>query len=198
MHSIHSIIMSVSKRNRRIIILVILTTVLSTVGGAIIVPGAYAQITTHAAARLSSTISIQPQDAKPVKVTLNSNDFINTGITHSNSSNPGDVVVNEPGVYQIMATGQVGRTSGTTTCDVDLWLSQNGKAVSNSNTRGSVMVKDDIGVLVSQAILQLAKDDTISVMMSVSIAQQGCGLINTAPTGEPDVPAIVFSIAKIG
>jgi hypothetical protein len=35
-------------------------------------------------------------------------------------------------------------------------------------------------------------------MMSVSNAHQGCGLINTAPTGEPDIPAIIFSIVRIG
>lgn len=190
--------MSKSMRSTRVIVLAMLATGLFAVAGAIVAPVAYAQTTGSAAAQLSSTVSIQPKDTKPVKVTMNSNDFINTGITHSNSSNTGDVVVNEPGAYIIVASGQVGKTSGDTNCNVDLWLSQNGKDVSNSNTRASIMTKDDTIVLVSQAILQLAKGDTISTMVSVSAAGQGCGLINTAPTGEPDIPAIIFSIAKLG
>jgi hypothetical protein len=190
--------MSKSTGSTKIIVLAMLATGLFAVVGAIVVPVAYAQTTGAAAAQLSSTVSIQPKDTKPVKVTMNSNDFINAGITHSNSSNTGDVTVNEAGAYLIVASGQVGKTSGDTNCNVDLWLSQNGKDVSNSNTRASVMTKDDTIVLVSQAILQLAKGDTISTMVSVSATGQGCGLINTAPTGEPDIPAIIFSIAKIG
>jgi hypothetical protein len=189
--------MSKSKGNTRAIILAMLALGLFAVSGAIVAPVAFAQATGPAAAQLSSTVSIQPKDTKPVKVTMNSNDFINAGITHSNSSNTGDVIVNEPGAYLIVASGQVGKTSGNTNCNVDLWLSQNGKDVSNSNTRASVMTKDDTIVLVSQAILQVAKGDTISTMLSVSATGQGCGLINTAPAGEPDIPAIIFSIAKI-
>jgi hypothetical protein len=190
--------MSMSNGNERMITVAAWAVGLFAVVGTILAPAAFAQTTGSAAAQLSSTVSIQPKDTKPVKVTMNSNDFINAGITHSNSSNTGDVIVNEPGVYVIIASGQVGKTSGNTNCNVDLWLSQNGKDVSNSNTRASVITKDDTIVLVSQAILQLAKGDTISAMMSVSAPDQGCGLINTAPSGEPDIPAIIFSIAKIG
>jgi len=189
---------SKSKGNTEVIFLAMLATGLIAASGAIVAPVALAQTTTPAAAQLSSTVSIQPNDTKPVKVTMNSNDFINAGITHSNTSNTGDVIVNEPGAYLIVAAGQVGKTSGTTNCNVDLWLSQNGKDVSNSNTRASIMTKDDTIVLVSQAIMQLAKGDNISAMLSVSATGQGCGLINTAPPGEPDIPAIIFSIAKIG
>ena len=35
-------------------------------------------------------------------------------------------------------------------------------------------------------------------MMSVSATDQGCGLINTAPSNEPNIPAIIFSIIRIG
>jgi hypothetical protein len=34
--------------------------------------------------------------------------------------------------------------------------------------------------------------------MSVSAIDQGCGLINTAPSMEPNIPAIIFSIVRIG
>ena len=150
-----------------------------------------------AAAQLSSTVSNQPTSTTPVIVTMNSNDYINPGITHSNTSNTGDVIVNEDATYLIIAAGQVGKTSGNTTCNVDMWLRQNGTDVANSNTRASVVSKDDTTVLVSQAILLLKKGDKINTMISVSATDQGCGLINTTPAGEPNIPAIIFSIAKI-
>lgn len=192
--------MSKSSESKRKIVLatMMLAIGIFAIGGVLVAPVAYAQTDSAPAAQLSSTVSIQPKDTKPMKVTMNSNDFINAGVTHSNSSNTDDVTVNEAGAYLIVASGQVGKTSGDTTCNVDLWLSQNGKDVGNSNTRASLKTKDDTIVIVSQAILQLAKGDTISTMVSVSAAGQGCGLINTAPTGEPDIPAIIFSIAKLG
>ena len=129
---------------------------------------------------------------------MNSNDYINGGITHSNSRNPTDVIINEEGSYLIVAAGQVGKTSGSTTCNVDLWLSQNGEYVANSNTRAAVNAVNDTIVLVSQAIMPLKVNDNINTVMSVSATNQGCGLINTAPSSEPNIPAIIFSIVRIG
>ena len=59
-------------------------------------------------------------------------------------------------------------TSGNTTCNVDLWLRQNGEHVANSNTRASVETVNDTIVLVSQAIMPLKVNDNINTMMSVS------------------------------
>jgi hypothetical protein len=108
------------------------------------------------------------------------------------------VIINEGGTYLIVAAGQVGKTSGNTTCNVDLWLRQNGEDVANSNTRASVPTANDTIVLVSQAIMPLKPDDTINTMMSISATDQGCGLINTALPSEPTIPAIIFSIIRIG
>jgi len=129
---------------------------------------------------------------------MNSNDYINAGITHSSTRNPADVIINSDGTYLIVAAGQVGKTSGSTTCNVDLWLRQNGQFVANSNTRASVNAPNDTIVLVSQAIMPLKANDIINTVMSVSVTDQGCGLINTAPSTEPNIPAIIFSIVKIG
>jgi hypothetical protein len=129
---------------------------------------------------------------------MNSNDYINGGITHSSTRNPADVVINQDGTYLVVAAAQVGKTSGSTTCNVDLWLRQNGEFVANSNTRASVNTVNDTIVLVSQAIMPLNQNDTINTIMSVSAPGQGCGLINTAPAAEPNIPAIIFSIVKIG
>ena len=115
---------------------------LAAMSGILIAPQAFAQEAALTAgtpaAQLSHTKSIQPSVTKPVYVIMNSNDYINGGITHSTSRNAADVTVNKDGSYIIIASGQVGKTSGNTTCNVDFWLKQNGQVVANSNTRYSV------------------------------------------------------------
>lgn len=165
----------------------------------LITPLAFAQNSAVTpAAQLSQTISIQPDVTTPVPVIMNTNDYINLGVTHSTTDNTADVIVNRDGTYLIVAAGQVGKTSGSTTCNVDLWLELNGENVPNSNTRASVNTANDTTVLVSQTILPLKEQDTINTMMSVSVGDQGCGLINTLPATEPNIPAIIFSVIKIG
>ena len=191
--------MSRFRRNEKWVTLGTFALGLTIMLGTLITPLAFAQETAVTpAAQLSHTQSIQPTDTKPVYVNMNSNDYINGGITHSSTRNAADVIVNEPGTYLIVAAGQVGKTSGNTTCNVDLWLRQNGEFVANSNTRASVNTVNDTIVLVSQAIMPLNANDTINTIMSVSAIGQGCGLINITPTGEPNIPAIIFSIVKIG
>jgi hypothetical protein len=194
--------MSILRRNEKVVMLGVFALGLAAMSGILIAPLAFAQESALAgitpAAQLSHTISIQPKVTKPVYVIMNSNDYINGGITHSTSRNAADVIVNKDGSYLIVAAGQVGKTSGNTTCNFDLWLKQNGQDVANSNTRYNVNTKNETVVLVSQAIMPLKANDTINTMMSVSQTNQGCGLINTLPTGEPDIPAIIFSIIRIG
>lgn len=186
-------------RNEKVITIGMFALGLVTMSGILIAPLAFAQeAALTPAAQLSHTKSIQPNDTKPVYVNMNSNDYINGGITHSSTRNAADVIINEKGTYLIVAAGQVGKTSGNTTCNVDLWLRQNGEFVANSNTRASVNTVNDTIVLVSQAIMPLNQNDTINTIMSVSATGQGCGLINTAPPTEPNIPAIIFSIVKIG
>ena len=191
--------MSRLRRNEKVVILGVFALGLAAMLGILIAPLAFAQQTAFTpAAQLSHTISVQPNVTKPIYVPMNSNDYINGGITHSNSRNPTDVIINEEGSYLIVAAGQVGKISGSTTCNVDLWLSQNGEYVANSNTRSSVNAVNDTIVLVSQAIMPLKANDIINTVMSVSAANQGCGLINTASSSEPNIPAIIFSLVRIG
>jgi hypothetical protein len=178
------------------------TLVLAGISGILIAPQAFAQNAQNAtltpAAQLSHTKSIQPTNTKAVFVPMDSNDYINGGITHSSTRNSADVIINQAGSYLIVAAGQVGKTSGSTTCNVDLWLRQNGQFVANSNTRNAVNSVNDTVVLVSQAIMPLKANDVINTVMSVSAVGQGCGLIDTTPAGEPNIPAIIFSLVRIG
>jgi hypothetical protein len=191
--------MSRLRRKEKVVTLGVFALGLAAMLGMLIAPLAFAQEPAFTpAAQLSHTESIQPNVTKPVYVIMNANDYINAGITHSSTRNPDDVIVNQDGTYLIVAAGQVGKTSGNTTCNVNLWLSQNGEYVANSNTRASVNTANDTIVLVSQAIMPLKATDTINTVMSVSTSDQGCGLINTAPSTEPNIPAIIFSIVRIG
>ena len=55
----------------------------------LITPLTFAQETAFTpAAQLSHNISVQPNVTKPVYVPMNSNDYINGGITHSDTRNP--------------------------------------------------------------------------------------------------------------
>ena len=186
-------------RKEKVVTLGVFALGLAAMLGMLIAPLAFAQEPAFTpAAQISHTISIQPNVTKPIYVPMNANDYINAGITHSSTRNPDDVIVNQDGTYLIVAAGQVGKTSGSTTCNVDLWLSQNGEYVANSNTRSSVNAVNDTIVLVSQAIMPLKAADIINTVMSVSVSDQGCGLIDTAPSTEPNIPAIIFSIVRIG
>ena len=191
--------MSRLRRNENVVTLAVFSLGLAAISGMLIPPLAFAQeAALIPSAQLSHTKSIQPNVTKPVYVPMNTDDYINEGITHNSSRNGADVIVNQDGSYLIVAAGQVGKTSGNTTCNVDLWLSQNGEYVANSNTRASVNTPNDTIVLVSQAIMLLKANDTINTIMSVSATGQGCGLINTTSPGEPNIPAIIFSIVRIG
>ena len=191
--------MLILKRNEKVVTLGVLTLGLAALLVILLAPLSFAQDAAFTpAAQLSHNESIQPNVTRPVFVPMNSNDYINGGITHSDTRNPADVIINQDGTYLIVAAGQVGKTSGNTTCNVDLWLRHNGEHVANSNTRASVPTADDTIVLVSQAIMPLKPDDTINTMMSVSASDQGCGLINTKPSSEPNIPAIIFSMIRIG
>jgi hypothetical protein len=186
-------------RNEKVVTLDVFALGLAAMSGILVAPLAFAQMAAITpAAQLSHTVSIQPNVTKPVYVPMNSNDYINGGITHSHTRNPADVIINQDGSYLIVAAAQVGKTSGSTTCNVDLWLSQNGEYVVNSNTRASVNTVNDTIVLVSQAIMPLKANNTINTVMSVSASNQGCGLINIVPSSEPNIPAIIFSIIMIG
>ena len=98
-------------RNEKVITLGVFALGLVAMSWILVAPLAFAQMAAYtAAAQLSHNISIQPKDTKPVYVNMNSNDYINGGITHSSTRNAADVVVNEKGTYLIVAAGQVGKT----------------------------------------------------------------------------------------
>jgi len=147
-------------------------------------------------AQISSTVDQRPTVTTPVLVTLNQNDEI-SGIEHSENK-PGDVIVNDDGVYVVIAAPQVGRTSGTGERFVDIWLRRNGKDIPNSNVRNVVGTNGSKDVIVNQSMMSFKSGDVINVMMSVEAANEGLGIETIRPEGEPTIPSIIFSMHKIG
>ena len=105
--------MSRLRRNEKVVTLGVFALGLAAMSGILIAPITFAQQAEYtSAAQLSHSVSIQPNVTQPVYVPMNSNDYINGGITHSDTRNPTDVIINQDGTYLIVAAGQVGKTSG--------------------------------------------------------------------------------------
>ncbi len=146
-------------------------------------------------AQITSTVDQRPSGTSPVLITMNQNDEI-SGIDHS-AENPGDIRIQEAGVYVIIAAPQVGRTSGTEERFVDIWLRKNGKDIPNSNVRNVVGTKGGKDVIVNQTMMSFDAGDVINVMMSVEAANEGLGIEAIHPEGEPTIPSIIFSMHNI-
>jgi len=145
--------------------------------------------------QITSTQDQRPSATSPVLITLNQNDEI-SGIEHS-EENPGDIRIQEAGVYVIIAAPQVGRTSGNDERFVDIWLRKNGKDIPNSNVRNVVGTSKAKDVIVNQTMMSFDSGDVINVMMSVEVPDEGLGIEAIHPTGEPLIPSIIFSLHKI-
>lgn len=147
-------------------------------------------------AQLSSTVTQQPIVTTPVLITMNQNDDL-SGITHSTTINSDRIIIRKKTTYFILAAAQVGKTSGTTNVNIDIWLRKNGVDVPNSNTRAGIVLSTDTQVLVSQTIVDMNKDDYFQIMLSVSSLSQGAGIIASSPSGEPAIPSIIVSIYEV-
>ena len=146
-------------------------------------------------AQISSTEDQRPSVTSPVLISMNHNDEI-SGIEHS-AEVPEHIRIKEAGVYVIIASPQVGRTSGTEERYVDIWLRKNGRDIPNSNVRNVVGTSGSKDVIVNQTMMSFDGEDVINVMMSVEVSDEGLGIETINPEGEPTIPSIIFSMHKI-
>ena len=72
-------------------------------------------------ARLSSSVDQEPVDTNPVVVTYDIQDAI-AGLTHSTTVNPGEVTIITTGTYFVYPQPQVGKATGGTKIDFDVFL----------------------------------------------------------------------------
>jgi len=149
-------------------------------------------------AQLSNSTDQTPATTDPMLVRFDTQDAI-TGIGHD-LKKPEDIIIEEDGVYFILAAGQVGRKSGSLLRFIDLWLRVNNKDLPNTTVRASAPASLFVGdtfVLVVQVVMPLKKGDVLNVMLSVNAENEGLGLIVSKPKNEPLIPSIIFTMYKI-
>ena len=158
-------------------------------------------------AQLHSIIDQIPTDVNPTVITYTNHDAIN-GIGHSTTINTGELEIlpGFEGTYFVMAQPQVGKDSGGTKVDFDMFLQVDRGAgfvdEPNSNIKLTIKDSDITDVIVSAITIQLQVGDKIRMMQAVSNAVVGMGLKNTDPVvGPPSVPrtpSIIFTMYRVG
>ena len=158
-------------------------------------------------AQLHSIIDQIPTDVNPTVITYTNHDAIN-GIGHSTTINTGELEIlpGFDGTYFIMAQPQVGKDSGGTKVDFEMFLQvdRNGGFVDEPNSNIKLTIKDvDItDVIVSAITIQLQVGDKIRMMQKVSNAGVGMGLKNTdpvvGPPTAPRTPSIIITMFRVG
>ena len=146
-------------------------------------------------AQIISTLDQRPETTDPVPLFMDQNDEI-SGIGHS-TDHPADIKIAESGTYVVIASPQVGRLSGNSTCHIDFWLRKNNNDIPNSNVRASIRTSEDKDVIVNQTMMNFNAGDVLNVMMAVSKAGQGLGVEAIKTEGRPLIPSIIFSMHKI-
>ncbi len=147
-------------------------------------------------AQISDSTSQTPSVTTPIEISLNSNDNLN-GITHSETVNPEDIIIQSAGDYFILLAPQTVRASGSMPRFQDFWIRVNDVDIPNSNVRVSSDKNSDTDVIVSQNTLALSVDDKINFMMSISATGEGLGIAAIVPSGEPTIPSIISTIIKL-
>lgn len=156
-------------------------------------------------ALLSSNVDQEPSVTTPVVITYNTQDDIK-GITHSTSTNPGEITIDIAGTYFVMSQPQVGKDTGGTKIDFDMFLQVDTGAgfadEANSNIKLTIKDADITDVIVSGMTKQLNVGDKIRMMQRISNSGVGMGLKNTDPVvGPPTVPrtpSIIFTMFRVG
>lgn len=153
-------------------------------------------------AQLSSPVDQNPQDTNPTVINYTVQDSIN-GITHSTTINSGEITIDVEGMYFVSPQPQVGKTSGSTAKEFDMFLQiDTGSGFvdeNNSNVKLTVKDQDLTDVIISVFTIKLNVGDKIRIMQRVSDAGVGLGLKNTDPvSGTPRTPSIIFTMYRIG
>ena len=148
----------------------------------------YAQLSSSATQRNGAL-------GKGVAITFNSIDAIATGLSFTQGTST--ITVNSPGTYFVVASPQVGFSSGpscvrTRPFTADYWIVQNGQPVANTGVR-LVAAGTGTDVIVSQGIFVLKAGDKIQVFGSGTCSAS----VPFAPPGEATIPSIIFSMYKI-
>lgn len=101
------------------------------------------------------------------------------------------------GYYLIVSAPQFGTVCGNKTGYATNWLRINGNDVANSNVLKDLHPTKTKDVIISQSIVLLYPGDYVEFMVAGS-NDSGCQALEAIqPDGQPLVPSIIVSIAKI-
>jgi len=153
-------------------------------------------------AQLSSSVNQEPTNTSPLVITYDTQDAI-SGLTHSVSTNPGEITIDTAGTYFVSPQPQVAKDSGGVKVDFDMFLQvdRNGTFLNepNSNIRLTIKDSDITDVIVSAFTIELEVGEKIRLMQKVSDSGVGMGLKNTNATAEvPRTPSIIFTMYRVG
>lgn len=143
-------------------------------------------------AQLSSSITQTPASGAGSPVKLEKTDAIKN---FELSSGKDKLIVKEPGVYLVIASGQVGATHPGATGYVDCWFTKNGAPINNSAARTSVESSAFTAVLVTQFVIDLQPNDVLGLVFTAS--GPSLGFIYLKPDIGPGVTSMNFSIIKL-
>jgi len=156
-------------------------------------------------AQLTSSVDQNPADTNPTIITYNTQDAI-AGIMHSTSVNPGEITIETAGIYYVSPQPQVGKTTGATKVDFDVFwqIDRGGGFIDepNSNVKRTIKDSDITDVISSAFTIQLNVGDKIRMMQVVSSSTVGMGLKNTdpvvGPPTMPRTPSIILTMYRVG
>lgn len=130
-------------------------------------------------------------------VTLSTNDEI-FRMTHSTTTRTNEIIIQEKGIYQIIAAPQVGQAAGQANGIENLWLVKNNVDVPNTNIKTTVMLQAGAAETMTGVINWIGflnKDDIVSFKQSCD--DQDIGLIFTPAAIPPNTPSIIITVVKI-
>lgn len=138
----------------------------------------------------------------PTAMKFGTNLIANKGVTITGADKT-RITFAKPGVYTIQFSAQVFKNTSTNTADIDIWLSQNGLTVPNTNTQ--LTVTNDIGKTGKIAAAW-------NYFVTITEANQYCELMwssqsavislpYVAPQSTPDrpaIPSVILSVSQVG
>jgi len=152
-------------------------------------------------AQLSDSTTQTPGTTNPTAITMNTDDEI-SGISHS----AGVLTIDTTGVYWFDLECQVGKASGGTAIQVDIFAQEDVGAgyvdIDNTAIRITVKDSDRTDVVTFVIARSLVATDKIRFMIKVSTTTGSPGIYATAavvgPPSVPATPSVILSIHKVG
>jgi hypothetical protein len=146
--------------------------------------------------QFSSNKTQRPNTLKPVEVLLDAQEDVAGGV-HSIDFDKGDIVIKQSGMYLLIAGPQIGKVRGSTPRWIDFWVRVNNIDVPNSNIRAVIMDPQEKTVVPLNAVLPLNRGDTLNIMMTTELIDEGLGVEAIEPDGEPTIPSIIVTLVQL-